>query len=149
MTSAEEPATAPATDTPTPPADPSPTPDPVADTATNVPGAAPPAEGELVTVADTKPGLTRIGVTKCKMCHKVQHASWVESAHAERTPPLDCESCHGSGSEYWKKSIMEDPELARAAGLVSPDATFCRRCHVDDWQDDLMEHVHAHAEEDG
>lgn len=106
------------------------------------------AEGELVTVADTKPGLTRIGATKCKICHKVQYASWAESKHAERNPPLGCESCHGSGSEYKKKSIMEDPELARAAGLVMPDEAFCARCHRDDWQEGMLERAHAHKDDD-
>ncbi len=103
-----------------------------------------------VAVADTKPGLTRIGAVKCKICHKVQYASWAESEHALRTPPLDCESCHGSGSEYKKKSIMQDPELARAAGLVIPDRSFCTGgpCHQDGWEDDMIERAHAHATED-
>jgi hypothetical protein len=106
------------------------------------------SEEELVAVSDTKPGLTRIGATKCKMCHKVQYASWAETKHAERTPPLDCESCHGSGSEYKKKSIMEDPEMARAAGLVVPGKSFCGSCHQDDWQDDMLERTHAHKDDD-
>ncbi len=103
-----------------------------------------PAAGQAVAVADTKPGLTRVGATKCKICHKVQYASWAESKHAERDPPLDCESCHGSGSEYKKKSIMQDPELARAAGLVIPGKSFCANCHLDDWQDDMLQRAHAH-----
>jgi hypothetical protein len=106
-----------------------------------------PAESEPVVVADTKAGLTRIGATKCKMCHRVQYASWAESAHAELDPVLDCESCHGSGSEYRKKSIMEDPELAKAAGLVMPDAAFCIRCHGDDWKDEMLSRAHAHKED--
>ncbi|UCE03218.1 MAG: hypothetical protein JSW67_03235 [Candidatus Latescibacterota bacterium] len=93
----------------------------------------------------TKPGLTYIGAAKCKMCHKVQHASWATSAHAGLTPPLDCEACHGPGSEYKKLSIMKDPGLAKAAGLVTPEKSFCTgTCHQEEWQEDMLTRAHAH-----
>ena len=55
--------------------------------------------GGEIAVEATRPGLTRVGAAKCGMCHKPQYASWSESAHAKRKPPLDCENCHGAGSE--------------------------------------------------
>ena len=100
--------------------------------------------GGPIAVAATKPGLTRIGAEKCKVCHKIQFASWAETAHARRTPPLDCESCHGPGSEYKPLAIMKDREKAKAAGLVIPTATFCKTCHARDWKDDLLKKAHAH-----
>jgi len=100
--------------------------------------------GGAVEVAATKPGLSRIGADKCKMCHKVQFASWSESAHAKRTPALDCESCHGAGSEYKTLAVMKDPEKARAAGLVIPDAAFCSTCHTAGVNDELRKRAHAH-----
>ena len=100
--------------------------------------------GGPIAVAATKSGLTRIGAEKCKVCHKVQFASWAETAHARRTPPLDCESCHGPGSEYKALAIMKDPEKARAAGLVIPTATFCAKCHTSGWKDDMLKKAHAH-----
>lgn len=43
---------------------------------------------------------------------------------------VGCESCHGPGSDYKPKNIMEDPEAARAAGLVmNKAADGCTRCH--------------------
>ena len=96
----------------------------------------------------TKPGLTRIGAVKCKICHKVQFASWTETGHATRTPPLDCEDCHGPGSEYKNKKVMEDPEKATSAGLVRPDRAFCSQCHRTGWTDDLLKRAHAHKVED-
>ena len=92
----------------------------------------------------TKSGLTRVGAEKCKLCHKVQHASWAASAHAKRTPPLDCESCHGAGSEYKALAVMKDPAKAKAAGLVEPDAAFCGRCHKGKVDPALLGKVHAH-----
>ena len=43
---------------------------------------------------------------------------------------VGCEACHGPGSVYKKKSIMKDPEAARAAGMLS-DKTVeaCQKCH--------------------
>ena len=97
-----------------------------------------------IEVAATKEGLTRIGDAKCKVCHKIQHASWAESSHAGLDPVLDCESCHGPGSEYKKMSIMKNREQAIAAGLVLPKAGFCKNCHTDDWDDGMLEAAHEH-----
>ncbi len=99
--------------------------------------------GEILVPA-AKAGLTRVGADKCKLCHKVQHASWAASAHARRTPPLDCEGCHGPGSEYKALAVMKDPAKARAAGLVDPDAAFCGRCHRGKWDPSLLGKAHAH-----
>ncbi len=99
--------------------------------------------GEVV-VAATKPGLARVGADKCRVCHKVQHASWAASGHAKRTPPLDCEGCHGPGSEYKAMSVMKDPKKARAAGLVDPDAAFCGKCHKGTVDAAFLAKAHAH-----
>ena len=43
---------------------------------------------------------------------------------------VGCESCHGPGSDYKPRKIMEDPEAARAAGLVmTKTADGCTHCH--------------------
>ncbi len=120
------------TSTPTPAPTPAPVPAPIAE------------PGARIEVAATKEGLTRIGDAKCKMCHKIQHASWAESSHAALDPVLDCESCHGPGSEYKKMSIMKDREQALSAGMVMPEAAFCKSCHTDDWDDDLLAASHEH-----
>jgi hypothetical protein len=150
--------TAPADETP-PPSAPPPAAKPPAvqeppveeQTPASPPPTKPPAvvdPGGVIEVAATKPGLTRFGAEKCKLCHKLQYASWAETAHAKRTPPLDCESCHGPGSEYKTKKVMEDPALARAAGLVIPERSFCVQCHTPaSWSDDLLKHTHAHKDD--
>ena len=100
--------------------------------------------GGDVAVAPAKAGLTRVGAEKCKLCHKAQYASWATSAHARRTPPLDCEGCHGPGSEYKTLTVMKDPAKAKAAGLVQPDAAFCGKCHEGKWDPALLAKAHAH-----
>lgn len=101
-------------------------------------------KGGIVEVKATREGLTRVGAAKCKACHVVQFESWSEGAHAKRTPPLDCESCHGEGSEYKAMAVMKDPAKARAAGLVMPGREFCATCHRGDWTNDMLTRVHAH-----
>lgn len=102
--------------------------------------------GGAIAVAEIRPGLKRIGSNACGDCHEVQFTSWSEGPHATRTPPLDCESCHGPGSEYKRISVMQDAEKSRAAGLVIPDRAFCLQCHKTGLNDDLMMRVHAHGE---
>ena len=99
-----------------------------------------------IEVAATKEGLSRIGAAKCKLCHKIQYASWADSSHAGLDPVLDCESCHGPGSEYKKMSIMKNRDQALAAGLVLPDAAFCKNCHTDDWDDGMLQAAHEHKQ---
>ena len=143
-------ATAPAAESPAPAAESSaPAAEPPAATPPASTAPAPSADGVVdpggeIAVEPTRPGLTRVGATKCGVCHKLQYASWSETAHAKRTPPLDCESCHGPGSEYKSLSVMKDPEKAKAAGLVLPTATFCQTCHRQGWSDELLHKVHAH-----
>lgn len=100
---------------------------------------------------------TYVGAAKCKMCHKLQYDSWLaigkhskalEGAKASKTPAFDpsclschatdkneasmgveCEACHGLGSDYKAMSVMKDHAKAVAAGLVVQDQKACDRCH--------------------
>jgi len=102
--------------------------------------------GGSIAVPAAKPGLKRIGAEACGECHEVQFDSWASSSHAERAPLLDCEDCHGPGSEYKAMSVMKDPAKARAAGLVMPDKAFCAQCHKKGVDDAFMKKAHAHEE---
>ena len=42
---------------------------------------------------------------------------------------ISCETCHGPGKDYMKKSTMEDKDAAKAAGLILPDENTCKKCH--------------------
>jgi hypothetical protein len=100
-----------------------------------------------------------VGAAKCKMCHKVQYASWETTKHAKATETakaatdrewgadcltchvtnasedfqgVQCEACHGAGADYKKMSIMKDQEAAISNGLVIPTQTTCDGCHTGD-----------------
>jgi outer membrane biosynthesis protein TonB len=135
-----------ATPSPTPVAAPAPAPVEKAPAAAAAPAPAVVDKGGTVAVAATIPGLSRVGSDNCETCHDVQFASWSETAHAARKPPLDCESCHGPGSEYSKNAVMKDPAKARAAGLVIPERSFCSNCHTRGVTDDFLKKAHAHEE---
>lgn len=97
---------------------------------------------------------TFVGVEKCKPCHRPEFETWSQSAHAESTVAVrkapgfeanclschattpdgslegvQCEACHGPGSQYWPIPVMMHREKATAAGLVLPAPGMCTRCH--------------------
>ncbi|NWG14420.1 MAG: hypothetical protein HXY20_12890 [Acidobacteria bacterium] len=97
---------------------------------------------------------TYIGADKCRICHKVEHTSWAKTKHAKameslkpeeqkkpeciqchttgtknELPGVQCEACHGPGSDYKTMSIMKDRQKAIAAGLIIPSEKGCVGCH--------------------
>jgi hypothetical protein len=43
---------------------------------------------------------------------------------------VGCESCHGAGNDYWKMTVMKDPEKRTAAGCIDkPTEEVCKGCH--------------------
>jgi len=72
---------------------------------------------------------TKIGADKCKICHKVEFTSWAKTKHALASPKVECEDCHGPGSNYKTMAIMKDKAKAKAAGLIEPAEKDCKACH--------------------
>jgi len=73
------------------------------------------------------PQREKVSSGQCRGCHRVQYDSWVKSGHARKA--LDCEGCHGNGSEYATAKVMKDPAASKAAGLIFQTADFCAKCH--------------------
>ena len=68
---------------------------------------------------------------KCLKCHSTAYY-FTENRVTETIPVeenISCESCHGPGKDYMKKSIMEDKNAAVEAGLIIPDEKTCHQCH--------------------
>jgi hypothetical protein len=94
-------------------------------------------------------GASYVGGERCKLCHRTLYESWSATSHGrsqialageERClschatsgralPAVQCEACHGPGSDYLPAEIMIDPEKAAMAGLVRPSIVICERCH--------------------
>ncbi len=70
---------------------------------------------------------------ECLACHTTQGFHSEAEVDPKGKYSLDegvgCEVCHGPGSEYKKKKIMKDPELAKAKGMLMPGSDFCLKCH--------------------
>ncbi len=68
---------------------------------------------------------------KCLKCHST--AYWfsenkvTEAIAVEES--ISCETCHGPGKDYMKKSIMEDRDESIANGLIIPTEETCLKCH--------------------
>ncbi len=67
---------------------------------------------------------------KCLKCHATAGA--VDASLIATLTVADgvsCESCHGAGSMYKKKTIMQSQEQSLANGLILPDEKVCKTCH--------------------
>lgn len=68
---------------------------------------------------------------KCLKCHSTAY-EFGEVKVSETIPVeegVSCESCHGPGKDYMKKSVMENQEEAIANGLIIPNEAVCKKCH--------------------
>jgi excinuclease UvrABC ATPase subunit len=76
-----------------------------------------------------------IDVPECVKCHvlgkELDPALLTETF--DKTEGVQCETCHGPGSEYKSMSIMKDKQKAIENGLIIPDnkEEFCTGCHND------------------
>jgi hypothetical protein len=70
---------------------------------------------------------------KCHVLGKDIDPSELEDTF-DKTQGVQCETCHGPGSEYKKLTIMKDKELAKQNGLIinSNNEEFCKTCHNPD-----------------
>jgi hypothetical protein len=74
---------------------------------------------------------------ECLKCHATSHGLKPEQIKKKALLAEDgvqCESCHGPGSLYKKKSVMSDHDKSIAAGMWEPgkDAKICTTCHNDE-----------------
>jgi hypothetical protein len=73
----------------------------------------------------------------CVRCHSTAHGlqkSQFLKKPLEISDGVQCESCHGPGSEYRKKNVMSNHDKAVAAGLWEPGKKekICTDCHNKD-----------------
>ncbi len=67
----------------------------------------------------------------CLGCHATASDTeeWQRDVLFDMSEGVQCETCHGPGSEYSTWEIMSDKKAARDAGLIIPDEVFCLTCH--------------------
>ena len=73
---------------------------------------------------------------QCIKCHVLgQDIDPTQLADSfDKTMGVQCETCHGPGSDYKTLSIMKDKDKAIANGLIihTEGAAFCQTCHNSD-----------------
>jgi YVTN family beta-propeller protein len=69
--------------------------------------------------------------TTCLGCHATgAHAeAWEKDETFFAEDGVQCEKCHGPGSEYIDAAVMSNPEAAEKAGLMMPTVSDCMGCH--------------------
>ncbi|MBD3161164.1 MAG: hypothetical protein GF346_03185 [Candidatus Eisenbacteria bacterium] len=71
------------------------------------------------------------GDEACLKCHTTGFGEpMAAGATAKKLQGVQCEACHGPGSEYKAMKVMKSHELSLENGLVVPDEELCKSCHV-------------------
>ena len=67
----------------------------------------------------------------CLKCHVTGHGQPAANFEAgfKKEQGIQCETCHGPGSDYKTIPVMKDRAASVAAGLVLPDEKLCVTCH--------------------
>ena len=70
---------------------------------------------------------------KCLSCHTTAYdgTEAVVTKKIKVEEGVSCESCHGAGKAYKKKSTMQSRDKSIAAGMVYPATKSCVKCHND------------------
>jgi YVTN family beta-propeller protein len=69
----------------------------------------------------------------CLGCHATAFSaeSWEKDDDFRTEDGVQCEACHGPGSEYATEEVMRVPEEFRKAGLLMPTEQDCMNCHIE------------------
>ena len=67
----------------------------------------------------------------CLGCHATgaQAEAWEKDPTFRLEDGIQCEKCHGPGSEYIDLEVMTNSKAARRAGLMMPTKDDCMNCH--------------------
>jgi excinuclease UvrABC ATPase subunit len=78
----------------------------------------------------TTPAVETPACLKCHVLGKEMDPAEFESTF-NKEDGVQCETCHGPGSDYKKLSIMKDKELSKQNGLIihTEKEEFCKSCH--------------------
>jgi predicted CxxxxCH...CXXCH cytochrome family protein len=78
---------------------------------------------------------------KCFNCHSTGYGKGgYDTAVNDTTGKFDgvqCEACHGPGSDYKKMDIMKDKQKSIANGLIMPKPEDCKNCHNNSYHKDM------------
>ena len=67
---------------------------------------------------------------ECLACHATGYGKpFSEKSTEKDLRGVQCEACHGPGSEYKSMQVMRDRKLAREMGLIDVTRKVCLKCH--------------------
>ena len=105
---------------------------------------------EVLASAEAKATAAKLGIDdpqksgKCLKCHSTAY-HWTEEIKTEKISveeSVTCESCHGPGKKYKKKSVMKDRKKCIDNGMIYPATKSCTLCHnkeAPSWRADRYE----------
>ncbi len=95
---------------------------------------------ELLGTEEAKAVAAKLGIDnpqtsgQCLKCHSTAYffTETLQTDVVKLENGVSCQSCHGPGEDYKKKSVMESLEASIAGGMVHPaKEKSCTQCHND------------------
>ena len=90
-----------------------------------------PESRQIVTISGLRQAPQEAAI--CLGCHATAYNAegWEKDDGFRTEDGVQCEACHGPGSEYMSEAVMRNPPEAMKSGLRMPDERFCMGCHVE------------------
>lgn len=66
----------------------------------------------------------------CLKCHVTGYGiDTLLTSNLAKDEGITCEACHGAGGDYWKKTVMENRDMAIENGMTADAKAVCIGCH--------------------
>lgn len=90
-----------------------------------------PESGEIVKISGLRHAPQEAAI--CLGCHATAYNAevWEKDEGFRIEEGVQCEACHGPGSEYMSEAVMRNPQEAMKAGLRMPGERLCMGCHIE------------------
>jgi peroxiredoxin len=114
-----------------------------------------PAEKQAFLAARGKPrndllpeNVAKVGSEACASCHAQEFAKWKAHPHAEHSPEIGCESCHGGGADHVAAGAQRKGTILSLADKCGSCAItqLCGSCHSEEREPGFQFHIREKIE---
>jgi peroxiredoxin len=92
--------------------------------------------------------VAKVGSEACASCHAPEYAKWKAHPHAEHSPEIGCESCHGGGADHVATGAQRKGTILSLADKCGSCAVtqLCGSCHSEEREPGFQFHIREKIE---